>query len=166
MTMHTRIGIGYDIHRLVAGRKLMLGGVEIPFERGALGHSDGDALLHSIADALLGAAALGDLGQYFPDRDPQFKDASSIDLLAQVVRHLAERNWQTGNVDTTIIIEAPRLAPYIHPMRSRIAKTLGIPEDRVSIKAKTNEGLGAIGRGEAVVAHATCTIESSDPLVS
>lgn len=163
MITQTRIGIGYDIHRLVTGRKLVLGGVEIPFERGALGHSDGDALSHAITDALLGAASLGDLGRYFPDNDPQFKNASSVDLLVQVVRHLAMRNCRVGNVDTTVVIEAPRLAPFIRPMRARLAKALAIPEERVSIKAKSNEGLGAVGKGEAVIAHAVCTVECPEP---
>ena len=153
-----RIGIGYDVHRLVEGRKLILGGVEIPFDKGLLGHSDSDVLTHAVCDALLGAAALGDIGSHFPDTDPQFRGASSLDLLSAVVGLISENGLTVSNVDTIIIAERPKLAPYIQPMRERLADILGIELNRVSIKAKTNEGLESIGRGEAIAAHAVALV--------
>ena len=149
-----RIGIGYDIHRLVEGRKLIVGGIEIPFEKGLLGHSDSDVLTHAICDALLGAAALGDIGTHFPDSDPRFKGASSLDLLRQVVTLLKERGYQIANIDSTIITERPKLKPYIAEIRQTLAAILEIEIDQLSIKAKTNEKLDAVGQGEAMQAQA------------
>ncbi len=153
-----RIGTGYDIHRLVAGRRLVLGGLEIPFEKGLLGHSDSDVLTHALCDALLGAAALGDIGTHFPDSDPRFKGASSLDLLARVVALIAERGLRVANVDAQVLAERPKLAPYIPAMRKLLADILKVDIDRVSIKAKTNEGLDSIGRGEAMAAQAVALL--------
>jgi len=153
-----RAGIGYDIHRLVPGRRLVLGGVTIPFERGLDGHSDADVLLHAVMDALLGAAALGDIGQHFPPGDPQYRDISSLVLLGRVAALLAERSYMVGNIDATIVAEQPQLAPYIPEMRQRIAETLGISPERVSVKATTNERMGALGAGEGIAAWAIVTI--------
>jgi 2-C-methyl-D-erythritol 2,4-cyclodiphosphate synthase len=153
-----RIGIGYDIHRLVEGRKLILGGIEIPFEKGLLGHSDSDVLTHAICDALLGAAALGDIGTHFPDSDPRFQGASSLDLLRHVVTLLRERGYQITNIDSTIITEHPKLKPYITEMRQTLATTLEIDIEQVSVKAKTNEKLDAVGQGEAMQAQAIALI--------
>ncbi len=153
-----RIGIGYDIHPLVEGRKLILGGVEIPFEKGLLGHSDSDVLTHAICDALLGAAALGDIGTHFPDTDPRFKGASSLGLLRHVVAMLKERGYQISNIDSTIITERPKLKPYIAEMRQTLAAILEIEIEQVSIKAKTNEKLDAVGQGEAMQAQAIALI--------
>src|SRR5579875_2071940 len=147
-----RIGTGYDIHRLAAGRRFVLGGVELPSDVGPLGHSDGDALLHALIDALLGAAALGDIGGRFPPSDPAWKDADSRLLLATVAAELRDAGWTVVNVDTTVVLEAPRLAPHIAAMRAAIAAAIGVDHDRVSVKAKTNEGLDAVGEGRAVVA--------------
>ncbi|HVF90540.1 MAG TPA: 2-C-methyl-D-erythritol 2,4-cyclodiphosphate synthase [Blastocatellia bacterium] len=154
-----RIGIGYDLHRLVEGRKLILGGTEIPFEKGLLGHSDSDVLTHAICDALLGAAALGDIGSHFPDTDPLYRGASSLDLLSAVVDLISERGFIISNVDTIIMAERPKLAPYIQPMRERLADILGVELNRVSVKAKTGEGLGSIGRGEAMAAQAVALLK-------
>ena len=156
----TRIGIGYDIHRLVEGRKLILGGVEIPFEKGLLGHSDSDVLTHAICDALLGAAALGDIGSHFPDNDPQFAGASSLDMLARVVEVLRERGYQVANVDSTVMTERPRLAPHIGAIRHKLAAVLQVAVEQVSVKAKTNEKLDAVGQGEAMTAQAIALIVS------
>ncbi|HKG21812.1 MAG TPA: 2-C-methyl-D-erythritol 2,4-cyclodiphosphate synthase [Blastocatellia bacterium] len=156
-----RIGIGYDLHRLVEGRKLILGGTEIPFEKGLLGHSDSDVLTHAICDALLGAAALGDIGSHFPDTDPRFRGASSLDLLSAVVDLISERGFIISNIDTIIVAERPRLAPYIQPMRERLADILGVELNRVSVKAKTSEGLGEIGRGEAMAAQAVALLKGA-----
>lgn len=153
-----RVGIGYDIHRLVEGRPLILGGVEIPFDRGLAGHSDGDALLHAVADALLGAAALGEIGQHFPDTDPVFKGADSRKLLARAVEVLSLRGFRPVNVDANIIAERPRMAPHLEAMKAAIAPILGIPTDAVSVKARTNEGLDAAGRGEAIAAQAVVLV--------
>ena len=154
MNESTRIGMGYDIHRLVEGRKLVLAGVDIPFEKGLLGHSDSDVLTHAICDALLGAAALGDIGAHFPDTDERWKGASSLDLLARVVEMISERGYRVANVDATIMAERPRLRPHIQAMRERLAGVLQVDVDRVSVKAKTSEGLESVGRGEAMAAHA------------
>jgi 2-C-methyl-D-erythritol 2,4-cyclodiphosphate synthase len=154
----TRIGFGFDVHRLVSGRKLILGGVEIPFEKGLLGHSDADVLLHAVSDALLGAAALGDIGKHFPDTDARFKGISSIQLLMQVGKLLTDKGYLVGNIDTTIVLEKPKIAPYADGMRKNISLALGINEDQVSVKATTNEGLGFIGVGEGAVAYAVATI--------
>ncbi|MEW6208448.1 MAG: 2-C-methyl-D-erythritol 2,4-cyclodiphosphate synthase [Acidobacteriota bacterium] len=153
-----RTGTGYDIHPLVKGRRLILGGVEIPFEKGLLGHSDSDALTHAICDALLGAAALGDIGRHFPDSDPELKGASSLDLLSRVVELIAERGYRVANIDAVVVAERPRLAPFIEEMRSKLAAVLEIDMEQVSVKAKTNEGLDSVGRGEAMAAHAVALI--------
>jgi 2-C-methyl-D-erythritol 2,4-cyclodiphosphate synthase len=153
-----RIGTGYDIHQLVAGRPLKLGGVEIPFERGLKGHSDADAVAHAICDALLGAAALGDIGQHFPDNNPAYAGADSLRLLAEVRDLIIRAGYRISNIDVTVHAERPKLRNYIIPMRERLASTLGIEVDRVSIKAKTNEGLDSIGRGEAIAASAAVLI--------
>ena len=153
-----RIGIGNDIHRLVEGRKLILGGVEIPYDRGLLGHSDGDSLTHAITDALLGAAALGDIGSHFSDRDPRWAGASSLVFLRHVRGLLEERGFEIANVDATILAERPKMAPYISEMKVRLAEAMKISESQINIKAKTNEGLDATGRGEAIAAQAVALI--------
>jgi 2-C-methyl-D-erythritol 2,4-cyclodiphosphate synthase len=158
-----RVGFGNDVHRLVPGRKLILGGVPIPFPRGPLGHSDGDALAHAICDALLGAAGLGDIGRHFPDSAPRWKDASSLDFLYHVAALLAKGGFAIVNVDSTIDLERPKLAPHIERMRAKLARALGIPVDRVSVKAKTGEGIGHVGRGEAIRAEAVALIASKPP---
>jgi 2-C-methyl-D-erythritol 2,4-cyclodiphosphate synthase len=162
MNENQRIGIGYDIHRLVEGRKLVLGGLEIPFEKGLLGHSDSDVLIHAICDALLGAAALGNIGAHFPDDDPRWAGASSLELLGRVMELIGDRGFDVVNVDTTVMAERPKLQPHIQAMRERLASTLRIDVDGVSIKAKTNEGLGSIGKGEAIAAYAVALIHSKD----
>jgi len=149
-----RIGEGWDIHALVAGRKLVIGGVEIPFERGLLGHSDADVLLHAVTDALLGAAGLGDIGQHFPDTDEKFRGADSALLLAEAARRVREKGFQIGNVDSTVIAQAPKLAPHIPAMCQRIATALGLAPDQVNVKAKTAEKLGPVGEGRAMEARA------------
>jgi 2-C-methyl-D-erythritol 2,4-cyclodiphosphate synthase len=153
-----RVGIGNDIHRLVEGRKLILGGVEIPHERGLLGHSDGDSLTHAITDALLGAAALGDIGSHFSDRDPRWAGADSLVFLRHVRDLLEERGFEIANVDATILAERPKMAPYISEMKVRLAEAMKISESQINVKAKTNEGLDAIGRGEAIAAQAVALI--------
>jgi 2-C-methyl-D-erythritol 2,4-cyclodiphosphate synthase len=157
-----RIGTGYDIHRLAAGRRFVLGGVELPADRGPLGHSDGDALLHALIDALLGAAALGDIGGHFPPSDPAWQDADSRELAARVAAEVRAAGWALINVDATVVLESPRLAPRIAAMRQAVATALGIDVTRVSIKAKSNEGLDAVGEGRAVAAHAIALIERPD----
>jgi 2-C-methyl-D-erythritol 2,4-cyclodiphosphate synthase len=163
MSQSNRIGIGYDIHRLAEGRRLVLGGVEVPFEKGLLGHSDSDVLTHAICDALLGAASLGDIGTHFPDSDPQFAGASSLDLLAKVNDLIGERGFRVENLDSVILAERPRLAPHIPAMRERLAAVLKIDIDRVSIKAKTGEGLESVGRGEAMAAQAIALLVREGP---
>jgi 2-C-methyl-D-erythritol 2,4-cyclodiphosphate synthase len=153
-----RIGHGYDIHRLVPGRKLILGGVEIPYEFGLDGHSDADVVCHAVMDALLGAAALGDIGQHFPDTDPAYKDADSIKLLAHVRALLSEKRYSIGNIDITIIAEKPKVMPYSKTMITNITGALQIPDSLVSIKATTNEMMGALGRGEGIAAVAVALI--------
>jgi len=155
-----RAGIGYDLHRLVEGRPLILGGVTIPADRGALGHSDADVVCHAVTDAVLGAACLGDIGRHFPDADPQWKDASSLDLLRRAVAMLADQGLQVGNVDVTVMLERPKIKDYVDAMRAAVADALGIDAGRVSIKGKTNEGLDAVGRGEAIAAHAIALVRS------
>ena len=152
--MNLRIGEGWDIHQLVEGRKLILGGVEIPHAKGLLGHSDADALLHAITDALLGAAALGDIGTHFPDTDMQFKGANSGVLLLEAARRVRAKGYVIGNIDSTVIAQAPKLMPYIAAMRARIAELLGISVDQVNVKAKTAEKLGPVGEGLAMEARA------------
>ncbi|MGH2557627.1 MAG: 2-C-methyl-D-erythritol 2,4-cyclodiphosphate synthase [Thermomicrobiales bacterium] len=159
--MTHRTGIGYDVHRFAKGRALVLGGVPIPHSRGLAGHSDADVLLHAIADALLGAAALGDIGQHFPPSDPALKDADSRELLARVRSLVETSGYDVVNVDATVIAEAPRIGPHVPAMRRAIAATLGIAEDAVSVKATTNEGMGFVGREEGMAAMATATIRRS-----
>lgn len=154
-----RIGEGYDVHRLTDGRRLILGGVDIPYEKGLDGHSDADVLAHAIADALLGAAALGDIGKLFPDNDPKYIGADSLVLLSEVVKRVGERGYAIVNVDSTVIAQAPKLAPYIDRMRANLAASMGIPVDLVSVKATTEEHLGFTGRGEGIAAKAVCLIE-------
>lgn len=149
-----RIGHGYDVHRLVEGRKLIIGGVEIQWEKGLLGHSDADVLLHAIADAILGALALGDIGKHFPDTDPSYAGADSLELLGEVASLARREGYEVGNVDGTVVAQRPRLAPHVPLMRERIAVALGCPVDRVSVKATTTEGLGFTGTGEGIAAHA------------
>lgn len=154
-----RIGHGYDVHRLAEGRKLFLGGVDIPYEYGLLGHSDADVLLHAVCDALLGAAALGDIGKHFPDSDERYKGISSLLLLENTVRLLAVNGWRVENIDATVIAQAPKLAPHIDRMRENIAASLGISVGAVSVKATTEEGLGFTGQGLGIAAHCVCLIE-------
>jgi 2-C-methyl-D-erythritol 2,4-cyclodiphosphate synthase len=154
-----RIGFGYDVHAFAPGRRLVLGGVEIPREFGLLGHSDADVLLHALGDALLGAAALGDLGDLFPPTESRWKDADSLELLRQIVGHVHAGGWLVVNVDVAVLAEAPKLAPYRPAMRERIAAVLEVGVDRVGIKATTNEGLGFVGRGEGIAAMATVLLE-------
>lgn len=157
-----RIGHGYDVHRLTEGRKLILGGVEIPFEKGLDGHSDADVLVHAIMDALLGAAALGDIGKLFPDNDPAYAGISSLLLLEKVAQRLREGGFSVGNIDATVLAQRPKLAPHIPQMREKIANVLGISADRVSVKATTEEGLGFTGSGEGIAAHAVCLLEKKE----
>ncbi|MBP3936488.1 MAG: 2-C-methyl-D-erythritol 2,4-cyclodiphosphate synthase [Clostridia bacterium] len=153
-----RIGHGYDVHRLVENRKLILGGVEIPYEKGLLGHSDADVLAHAIADALLGAAALGDIGALFPDNDPAYAGADSLVLLAKVVKRIHQDGFSIGNVDATVLAQAPKLRPYIDDMRRKLAAACSLPVECVSVKATTEEGLGFTGNGEGIAAHAVCLL--------
>ena len=153
-----RIGMGYDVHKLVENRKLIMGGVEIPYERGLLGHSDADVLLHAIMDALLGAAALGDIGNHFPDTDDRFKGISSLLLLKEVGKLVKEKGFQIENIDSTIIAELPKMAPHIENMVRNISEALFISTDRVNVKATTEEGLGFTGRGEGISANSICLL--------
>ena len=155
-----RVGMGYDVHRLVEGRKLIIGGVEIPYEKGLLGHSDADVLLHAIMDALLGAAALGDIGKHFPDTDERYKGADSMKLLSEVKRLLEEKLYIIENIDATVIAQSPKMAPYIDQMRENICNCLCIDKDQVNIKATTEEGLGFTGAGEGISAQAICLLNS------
>ena len=154
-----RVGVGYDVHRFAPGRRLVLGGVEIPYEAGLEGYSDADVALHALCDALLGAAALGDIGQHFPPGDPRWRDASSLGLLQRVVDLVEQRGYQIGNVDVTIVAEAPRLAPHVPQMRQAISTALGVTVDHVSVKATTNERLGFVGRREGIAAVAVALVE-------
>ena len=154
-----RIGHGYDVHRLAEGRRLILGGVDIPYEKGLLGHSDADVLTHALMDALLGAAALGDIGKLFPDSDDSFLDADSTELLRRVCGLLRERGYSVGNADCTVIAQRPRLAPYVLDMRAKLASAMDVDPDRVSVKATTEEGLGFSGEGLGIAAHAVVLIE-------
>jgi len=156
--MNIRIGHGFDVHAFAAGRRLIIGGVDIPHDRGLLGHSDADVLLHAICDALLGAAGLGDIGKHFPDSDPQYKGIDSRKLLRHVGELLKRQGWNTGNVDATIIAQAPRMAQYIPSMREHIAEDLHVAVDQVNVKATTTEKLGFTGRGEGIAAEAVCLI--------
>ncbi|HIT07129.1 MAG TPA: 2-C-methyl-D-erythritol 2,4-cyclodiphosphate synthase [Candidatus Scybalocola faecipullorum] len=154
-----RIGMGYDVHKLVEGRKLILGGVEIPYEKGLLGHSDADVLLHAVMDAMLGAAALGDIGKHFPDTDPEFEGISSLKLLKRAAATVRKNGYTVGNIDATIIAQRPKMAPYIEQMRHNIAKALGTDVENINVKATTEEGLGFTGSGEGISANAVCLLE-------
>ena len=154
-----RIGHGYDVHRLVEGRDLILGGVKIDYEKGLLGHSDADVLLHAVSDALLGAAGLGDIGRHFPDTDPQYKGADSLMLLREVYRKIAEKGYRVGNIDVTMIAQKPKLKDYIPQMQANIAAAVEVSPDRVNVKATTEEKLGFTGTGEGMSCHAVCLLE-------
>ena len=156
----TRSGIGYDLHRLAEGRKLILGGIEVPCEKGPVGHSDGDALAHAICDALLGAAGLGDIGTHFPDTDPQWKGASSLVFLETIRKLLDQRRLRIAHIDAIVIAERPKLGPHFPAMREALGKALGVEPARINLKAKTHEGVGEIGRGEALAAQAIATLEA------
>ena len=153
-----RIGMGYDVHKLTEGRDLILGGVNIPWEKGLLGHSDADVLIHAVMDALLGAAALGDIGKHFPDTDPAYKGISSVKLLVHVAELLKENGYTIGNIDATIIAQKPKMAPHIPQMRKNMAEAMGIPESSLNIKATTEEGLGFTGQGEGISSQAICSL--------
>lgn len=155
-----RVGFGYDSHRFVEGRRLIIGGVEIPFEKGLHGHSDADVLCHAIIDSIIGAIGLGDIGRHFPDTEERWKDASSIDMLKRTVKLMKDNSFRILWIDTTIIAEMPKLMPFIDKMKKNISKA-GIPEDLINIKAKTNEGMGFIGRGEGMAAHAVCLLKQN-----
>ena len=159
-----RIGEGWDTHALVPGRKLILGGVEIAHTHGLFGHSDADALCHAITDALFGAAAMGDIGFHFPDTDPQYRGADSIALLAEAARRVRAAGWLIGNIDSTVIAQAPKMAPHILAMRQRISQALAVGVDQVSVKAKTAENMGPVGQGEAIEARAVCLIARGTPV--
>ena len=154
----SRTGIGYDLHRLDRDRKLMVGGVEVPFDKGSVGHSDGDVLAHAICDSLLGAAGLGDIGTHFPDTDPKWKGADSLDFLKHLSKLLEEKDFYIFHIDAVVILERPKLGPHFPAMREALANALGIQPDEINLKAKTNEGVDAIGRGEAIAAYAVATI--------
>jgi 2-C-methyl-D-erythritol 2,4-cyclodiphosphate synthase len=155
----SRSGIGYDLHRLSEKRKLMIGGVDVPFEKGSVGHSDGDVLCHAVCDALLGAAGMGDIGTHFPDSDQKWRGISSLVFLRQIRQYLERKNWKIRHIDAIVVLEQPKLGPHFPAMREAIAKSLGIAPERINLKAKTHEGIGEIGRGEAIAAHAIATIE-------
>jgi 2-C-methyl-D-erythritol 2,4-cyclodiphosphate synthase len=159
MTMTIRVGEGWDVHRLVEGRPLILGGVTIPHSHGLLGHSDADALAHAITDALFGAAGLGDIGRHFPDTDAAFKGADSMVLLAEAARRVREQGWQIVNIDSTVVAQAPKLAPHIAAMQTRLAEVLGLAADAVNVKAKTAEKMGPVGEGLAMEASAVCLLQ-------
>jgi 2-C-methyl-D-erythritol 2,4-cyclodiphosphate synthase len=159
--VQARVGTGYDLHRLVEGRRLVLGGVEVPWERGALGHSDADVVCHAATDAILGAACLGDIGHHFPDTDAAWKDASSIELLRHAAGLVRQAGFKVVNVDVVVVLERPRIAPLLDRIRERLAVVLGVSADCVSVKGKTNEGVDAIGRGEAIAAHAIAMLMQS-----
>lgn len=158
--MSARCGIGYDLHRLVAGRKLIVGGIELPFDKGPVGHSDGDVLAHALCDALLGASGLGDIGTHFPDTDPRWKGANSLLFLEHAKQLLSEKNFAIEHVDAVVITEKPKLGPHFPKMRKVLAKALGVTADKIHLKAKTNEGVDAIGRGEAIAAYVVATLTS------
>ena len=160
-----RIGIGYDSHKLVEGRRLIIGGITIPFEKGLLGHSDADVLSHAIIDSLIGALGLGDIGQHFPDTDPQWKDASSIELLKRIISLIRMNGYEVSWIDSSIIAEQPKLSPYIEDMKTALSES-GIPSGAINIKAKTNEGMGFIGRGEGIAAYAVCLLKRIGQIIS
>jgi 2-C-methyl-D-erythritol 2,4-cyclodiphosphate synthase len=156
-----RVGVGYDVHPLVSGRRLVLGGVEIPFDKGLDGHSDADVLVHAIIDALLGATGLGDIGIHFPSSDPRYKDISSVSLLRQVVSLLRTQGWLVCNVDASVVAEQPRLTPFISQMRGNIGEALGIDAEQVGVKSTTSKGLGVLGQGEGIAVHAVALVEKT-----
>jgi 2-C-methyl-D-erythritol 2,4-cyclodiphosphate synthase len=156
--MSVRCGIGYDLHRLAEGRKLIVGGIELAFEKGPLGHSDGDVLAHALCDALLGAAGLGDIGTHFPDSDPKWKGANSLIFLEHARKLLDEKRFVIEHVDAVVILEKPKLGPHFPRMRETLGRALGVPAEKIHLKAKTNEGVDAIGRGEAIAAHVVATV--------
>jgi 2-C-methyl-D-erythritol 2,4-cyclodiphosphate synthase len=160
-SMSVRCGIGYDLHRLAEGRKLIVGGIELAFEKGPAGHSDGDVLAHALCDALLGAAGLGDIGTHFPDTDPQWKGANSLIFLEHARKLLDEKKFAIEHVDAVVILEKPKLGPYFPKMREVLGRALGVPAEKIHLKAKTNEGVDAVGRGEAIAAHVVATITTS-----
>jgi 2-C-methyl-D-erythritol 2,4-cyclodiphosphate synthase len=157
-----RVGIGYDVHRLVTGRKLILGGISIPFEKGLLGHSDADVLIHAIMDALLGALALGDIGQHFPDTNSELAGVSSVALLEQVKELLDQKGWRLGNLDSVVVAQRPRLAPHVQSMRENLARIMAVTLDQISLKATTTEGLGFTGTGEGIAAYAVASLVRKD----
>jgi 2-C-methyl-D-erythritol 2,4-cyclodiphosphate synthase len=159
--MSVRCGIGYDLHRLAEGRKLIVGGIELAFDKGPVGHSDGDVVAHALCDALLGAAGLGDIGTHFPDTDPKWKGADSLQFLEHAAKLLDDKNFSIEHVDAVVITEKPKLGPHFPRMRAIVAKALGVTADRIHLKAKTNEGVDAIGRGEAIAAWVVATLEAS-----
>jgi 2-C-methyl-D-erythritol 2,4-cyclodiphosphate synthase len=156
--MSVRCGIGYDLHRLAEGRKLMIGGIEVPFDKGPVGHSDGDVLAHAICDALLGAAGLGDIGTHFPDSDPKWKGANSLLFLEHTRKLLEQRDMSIDYIDAVVLLERPKLGPHFPKMRDALARSLGMPSDQIHLKAKTNESVDAVGRGEAIACHVVATI--------
>jgi 2-C-methyl-D-erythritol 2,4-cyclodiphosphate synthase len=159
--MSTRCGIGYDLHRLVEGRKLIIGGIEVPFDKGPAGHSDGDVVAHAVCDALLGAAGLGDIGKHFPDTDPKWKGANSLLFLEYARKLLDENGFAIEHIDVVVILERPKLGPHFPKMREALAKSLRVPAERVHLKAKTNEGVDAVGRGEAIACHVVATLTAN-----
>jgi 2-C-methyl-D-erythritol 2,4-cyclodiphosphate synthase len=159
--MSTRCGIGYDLHRLVEGRKLIIGGIEVPFEKGPAGHSDGDVVAHAVCDALLGAAGLGDIGKHFPDTDPKWKGANSLLFLEQAQKLLNENKFAIEHIDVVVILERPKLGPHFPKMREALAKSLNVTAEKVHLKAKTNEGVDAVGRGEAIACHVVATLSAN-----
>jgi 2-C-methyl-D-erythritol 2,4-cyclodiphosphate synthase len=159
-----RIGIGYDSHKLVEGRRLIIGGITIPFEKGLIGHSDADVLSHAIIDSLIGALGLGDIGQHFPDTDPQWKDASSIELLKHIINLIRMNGYEVSWIDSNIIAEKPKLSPYIEDMKTALSES-GIPSGAINIKAKTNEGMGFTGRGEGIAAYAVCLLKRIEQII-
>ena len=163
MSLIFRSGIGFDVHRLVEGRKCIIGGVDIPYEKGLLGHSDADVLVHAICDALLGAAGLGDIGTYFPDTDPAFKDANSLNLLARVAQEVAKAGYRIVNIDSVVVCERPKVNPHREQMKENIAKVLGVAKEQVGIKASTSEKLGFTGRMEGIMAQAVASLCKDDP---
>jgi 2-C-methyl-D-erythritol 2,4-cyclodiphosphate synthase len=156
--MSVRCGIGYDLHRLAEGRKLIIGGIEVPFDKGPVGHSDGDVLAHALCDALLGAAGLGDIGTHFPDTDPNWKNANSLLFLEHARKLLNEKQFAIEYIDAVVILERPKLGPHFPKMREALAKSLGVPANKIHLKAKTNEGVDTVGRGEAIACHAVATL--------
>ena len=158
--MSYRCGIGYDLHRLAEGRKLIIGGIEVPFDKGPVGHSDGDVVAHALCDALLGAAALGDIGTHFPDTDPKWKGANSLLFLEHARKLLDQKHLAIEHIDAVVILERPKLGPHFSKMREVLSKALGVPQEKIHLKAKTNEGVDAVGRGEAIAAHVVATLSS------